>query len=146
MSSNQTDTADVSMITLQQANINLRKKSVIDFNKLIFTDEENTIIRKEVDVIKEKYPNYIPIVVRPNDNKIRLIKCKFLVGGDITIGQFLSILRRKMENLKSSEAIYLFINNNLPTATSFLSTIYAENQDKNTGMLYITVCKENTFG
>jgi GABA(A) receptor-associated protein len=147
MSSNQSDTtADVSMITLQQANINLRKKSVIDFNKLIFTDEENTIIRKEVEVIKEKYPHYIPIVVRPNDNKTKLLKCKFLVGGDITIGQFLSILRRKMENLKSSEAIYLFINNSLPPATSFLSTIYAENQDKNTGMLYITVCKENTFG
>jgi len=146
MSSNQTDTTDVSMITLQQANINIRKKSVIDFSKLIFTDEENTIIRKEVEVIKEKYPNYIPIVVRPNDNKIKLIKCKFLVGGDITIGQFLSILRRKMENLKSSEAIYLFINNSLPTATSSLSTIYTENQDKNTGLLYITVCKENTFG
>jgi GABA(A) receptor-associated protein len=146
MSSNQTDATDVSMITLQQANINIRKKSVIDFNKVNFTDEENTIIRKEVEVIKEKYPHYIPIVVRPNDNKIRLIKCKFLVGGDITIGQFLSILRKKMETLKSSEAIYLFINNTLPPATSFLSTIYAENQDKNTGMLYITVCKENTFG
>jgi GABA(A) receptor-associated protein len=146
MSSNKTDAAEVSMITLQQANINLRKKSVIDFNKLNFTDEENTIIRKEVEVIKEKYPHYIPIIVRPNDNKIKLLKCKFLVGGDITIGQFLSILRKKMENLKSSEAIYLFINNSLPPTTSFLSTIYAEGKDMNTGMLYITVCKENTFG
>jgi hypothetical protein len=146
MSSNKTDAAEVSMITLQQASINIRKKSVIDFNKLDFTDEENTIIRKEVEVIKEKYPNYIPIIVRPNDNKIKLLKSKFLVGGDITIGQFLCILRKKMENLKSSEAIYLFINNNLPTSTSLLSTVYAERQDKNTGMLYITVCKENTFG
>jgi hypothetical protein len=150
MSSNRTENqienqADMSMITLQQAN--LRKKSIVDFRKLNFTNEEKIIIRKEVEVIKEKYPNYIPIIVRPKDDNIKLIKCKFLVGGDITVGQFLSILRKKMENLKSSEAIYLFINNNtLPSATNFISSIYATHHDKDTGMLYITVCKENTFG
>lgn len=128
----------------QQANS--RKKSTVDFTKKIFTNEEKTIISKEVELIKEKYPNYIPIIVYPKDQDIKLLKFKYLVSGDITIGQFLSILRKKMDKLKSSEAVYLFINNKLPIASSLLSNIYLEDRDRDTNMLYITVCKENTFG
>jgi len=135
---------DVSMITLSQANI--RKKSSIDINKTDLTDKEKMIIRKEVEIIKEKYPNYIPIIVRPKDNTIKLIKHKFLVGGDVTIGQFLSILRKKMKNLKPAEAIYLFINNKIPASSELLSSIYQSNLDETTQMLYMTICKENTFG
>lgn len=64
------DRADVSMITLQQANI--KKMHKVDFTKTTFTDEEKVIIRKEVDLLKEKYPNYIPIVVRTRDKKVIL--------------------------------------------------------------------------
>jgi GABA(A) receptor-associated protein len=138
------DAADVSMITLQQAN--LRKKSTVDFTKTSFTDSEKEIIKKEVLLIKEKYPNYIPIIVRTKDNKIILKKQKFLVGGDITIGQFMSILRKKLDNLKPSESIFLFVNNIIPPASTFLMNIYSTNKDHDTDMLFITVCKENTFG
>ena len=138
------DNADVSMITLQQASI--RKKCTVDFTKTSFTDEEKIIIRKEVELIREKYPNYIPIIVRTRDDTIVLKKRKFLVGGDITIGQFISILRKKMENLKASESIFLFINNLIPPASTFLFSIYASNKDLDMDMLFVTVCKENTFG
>ena len=87
---NTVGTVDLNMITLQQSNI--KKQSKIDFTKTTFTDEEKTIIRKEVDLIKEKYPTYIPIVVRARGD-IKLQKNKFLVGGEITLGQFLMILR-----------------------------------------------------
>lgn len=138
------DGADVSMITLQQAN--LRKKSNVDFTKTSFTDSEKEIIKKEVALIKEKYPNYIPIIVRTKDDKIILKKQKFLVGGDITVGQFMSIIRKKLDNLKSSEAIFLFVNNAIPPASTFMTSIYATNKDQDTDMLFMTVCKENTFG
>ena len=138
------DAADVSMITLQQAN--LRKKSNIDFTKTSFTDSEKEIIKKEVVLIKEKYPHYIPIIVRTKDDKIVLKKRKFLVGGDITVGQFMSILRKKLDNLKASESIFLFINNTIPPASTFLMTMYSSNKDEDTDMLFMTVCKENTFG
>ena len=140
------DTADVSMITLQQANIANRKRSQIDFTKSTFTEEECLMIRKEVDVIKEKYPSYIPIIVKTRDTTIQLTKRKFLVGGDITIGQFMSILRKKMSTLKSTEAVFLLINNTMPPASAFLSAIYATEKDIQTDMLFVTVCKENTFG
>lgn len=138
------DNVDVSMITLSQANI--RKRTSIDINKIDLTDKEKITVRKEVEIIKEKYPNYIPIIVRPKDKTITLTKYKFLVGGDVTIGQFLSILRKKMKSMKPSEAIYLFVNNKIPETSSLLSSIYSSNVDEQTQMLYFTLCKENTFG
>jgi GABA(A) receptor-associated protein len=138
------DKADVSMITLQQAN--LRKKSTVDFTKTSFTDIEKEIIKREVCLIKEKYPHYIPIIVRAKDDKIFLKKQKFLVGGDITVGQFMSILRKKLDNLKPQEAVFLFVNNTIPPTSSFLMSIYSTSKDQDTDMLFMTVCKENTFG
>lgn len=137
------NTVDLNMITLQQSNI--KKQSKIDFTKTTFTDEEKTIIRKEVDLIKEKYPTYIPIVVRARGD-IKLQKNKFLVGGEITLGQFLMILRRKIGVLKQSDAVFLFVNNSLPPSSMYLSSIYANQKDIDTNMLFITVSKENTFG
>jgi GABA(A) receptor-associated protein len=136
-------TVDLNMITLQQSNI--KKQSKIDFTKTTFTDEEKTIIRKEVDLIREKYPTYIPIVVRSRGD-IKLQKNKFLVGGEITLGQFLMILRRKIGVLKQSDAVFLFINNSLPPSSMYLSSIYASQKDIDTNMLFVTVSKENTFG
>jgi GABA(A) receptor-associated protein len=140
---NTVGTVDLNMITLQQSNI--KKQSKIDFTKTTFTDEEKTIIRKEVDLIKEKYPTYIPIVVRARGD-IKLQKNKFLVGGEITLGQFLMILRRKIGVLKQSDAVFLFVNNSLPPSSMYLSSIYANQKDIDTNMLFITVSKENTFG
>jgi hypothetical protein len=45
------------------------KKVIIDYTKKEFTEEEKCIIRNEIEVIKEKYPNYIPIVVRVHNDK-----------------------------------------------------------------------------
>lgn len=51
-----------------------------------------------------------------------------------------------MDALKPSEAIFVFVNNAIPPASNFLSQVYAENKDAETYMLYMDVCKENTFG
>lgn len=136
---------DVNMITLQQANI--KKPSKIDYTKESFNEEEKIIIRKEIEVIKEKYPNYIPIVVRTKGkHDFKLTKRKFLVGGDITVGQFYTILRKKMHLLKSSEALFVFVNNAIPPSSLLLSSLYASEKDIETQMLFVTICKENTFG
>jgi GABA(A) receptor-associated protein len=138
------NTNDSCMISLQQSNI--KKTVAIDFTKSKFNDHEIRVIKKEVELIREKYPNYIPILVRSKDNKLQLNKNKYLVGGEITVGQFMFILRKKIPLLKSEEAIYLFINNTIPLSSSSLNSIYESKKDIETGMLLITVCKENTFG
>jgi GABA(A) receptor-associated protein len=141
--SNIDNTNDLNMITLQQDNI--KKPSKIDYTKENFTDEEKVIIKKEVELIREKYSNYIPIVVRTKD-KIKLIKRKFLVSGDITVGQFIMILRKKMQSLKPSESVFIFVNNTIPPSSLFLSSLYATSKDIETNMLFVVVSLENTFG
>lgn len=126
---------------------NYTKKKIIDYTKTNFTEEEKYIIRNEVEIIKEKYPNYIPIIVKVhNDKTIKLTKFKFLVTNEITLAQFLCILRKKITNIKSTESIFILINNTLMPITLNLSSIYKEKKDKDTNMLFITICKENTFG
>jgi GABA(A) receptor-associated protein len=139
------DTNDVNMIILQQSNI--KKHSKIDYTKESFTDDEKMIIKKEIEIIKEKYPNYIPIVVRTKGkNDYKLTKRKFLVSGDITVGQFYTILRKKMHFLKASEALFVFVNNAIPPSSLLLSSLYASEKDIETQMLFVTICRENTFG
>ena len=135
---------ETSMITLQEANV--KKRSNIDFNKMEFTSQEKQVIKKEVELIRQKYPGYIPIVVRPKNKKMEISKKKFLVTGEITMGQFLFIIRKKMPNIKASDGIYLFIDGSLPPVSAPLSLIYNEKKDKDTDMLFVTACNENTFG
>jgi GABA(A) receptor-associated protein len=137
------ENADLNMITLQEASI--KKRSQIDFSKHSFTDQEKFIIAKEVEIIKDKYPNYVPILVRARGD-LKLTKFKYLVGGEITFGQFLFILRKKMNGLRSSEALFLFVDNALPVSSRSLMSMYNEKKDPELNMLIVTVCKENTFG
>ena len=137
------EAADLNMITLQEASI--KKRSPIDFTKATFSEQEKFIISKEVELIKDKYPNYVPILVRTRGD-LKISKVKFLVGGEITVGQFMFILRKKMNSLRSTEGLFLFINNTLPVSSRNLLSIYNEQKDKELNMLIITVCKENTFG
>ena len=118
----------------------------IDFTKTVFTPMEKELIRKEVELIKEKYPQYIPIIIRPKNKSIEMLRYKFLVNGDITVGQFMCIIRKKIRNIKSSEALFLIVNNTLAPSTNSLSLVYTQQVDKETNMLFFTLCNENTFG
>jgi microtubule-associated protein 1 light chain len=124
------------------------KKVKIDYTKTNFTEEEKISIRNEVDIIKQQYPGYIPIIVRTrkNDKGIVLTKSKFLVTNEITLAQFLIILRKKISDIKSTESIFLLIDNTMVPVTLTMASIYKEKRDNDTNMLFITVCKENTFG
>lgn len=121
----------------------IKKRLIIDFSKNEFNDSEKIIIKKEVDLIKEKYPEYIPILVRSKN--IGLTQYKYLVNGEVTISQFMSIIKKKI-TLKSYEAMFLFINNTIPQGSCLLNEMYKLHKDNEIDMLIITVCKENTFG
>jgi hypothetical protein len=123
------------------------EKKRIDYNKKIFSDDEKDIMRKEAELVLYKYKSHIPIVVRCNDKHLRLDKNKYLVGQDMTIAQLLIILRKRLDkSLNSSQGLYMFINNKLPINSSVLSSVYNIDGDKDTGMLFVTLCQENTFG
>lgn len=95
--------------------------------------------------IKKKYPDRLPVIceVAPNQT-INLDKNKYLVPIDLTVGQFLYVIRKRLK-LTPEQAIFVFVNNTLPPTSSLMSHLYNENRDED-GFLYTVVSAESTFG
>jgi len=107
----------------------------------------------ESNKIKQKYPTRIPIIceritAKKSDAKTQISnidKNKFLVPGDLTMGQFLYVIRKRIQ-LSPEQALFIYVNNSiLPATSSSVSTIYEEFKDDD-GFLYIIYSGENTFG
>ncbi len=71
-------------------------------------------------------------------------KQKFLVQPELTMGQFIYIVRRRLA-LPPSKALFLFVNGALPTTSTLMSQIYAAYKAED-GFLYMTYTGESTFG
>jgi GABA(A) receptor-associated protein len=71
-------------------------------------------------------------------------KKKYLVPNDLTVGQFVYVVRKRIK-LEPEKAIFIFVNNSLPSTASLMSQIYDEHKDED-GFLYVTYSGENTFG
>ena len=103
--------------------------------------------RGECKRIREKYPNRIPIIVEKHESSdVPVIdKKKFLVPEDVTFGQFLYIIRNRM-NLPADKAMFLFIQGSfIPPVSANIQSSYEEFKDED-GFLYCTYAGENTFG
>lgn len=103
--------------------------------------------QKQYDYIINKYPDKIPIICEKNYN-IKDIpdidKNKYLVSANITIGQFIYIIRKRIK-INETQTLYFFINNTIPSSNQLLYQIYNMYKDQD-GFLYITYTLEDTFG
>ena len=101
----------------------------------------------EADILKLKHPGKIPIFVTRASNARDLPdlpKHKFLAPAHLSLSQFIYVIRRHMQ-LPPEKALFVFVNNTLPTSSSFLSEIYANHKSPDGG-LRMTYTSENTFG
>lgn len=115
--------------------------------KFRFREENNLEQRKgEAEKIRNKYPDRIPVVVErvPNSQIPEIDKRKFLVPNDISVAQFMWIIRKRIQ-LPSEKAIFLFVNKTIPQSSSTMGQIYNNYKDED-GFLYISYSGENTFG
>jgi len=97
--------------------------------------------------ILSKYENRIPIIVtKSKKSDIQKIdKNKFLVPEELTVGQFLFIIRKRLK-IDSEMALFLLVNDLIvPPTSDTIVKIYNEHKDED-DFLYITYCGENTFG
>ncbi|GER52941.1 autophagy-related protein [Striga asiatica] len=96
--------------------------------------------------IREKYPDRVPVIVeKAGKSEIPDIdKKKYLVPADLTVGQFVYVVRKRIK-LSAEKAIFVFVNDTLPSTAALMSAIYDENKDED-GFLYMTYSGENTFG
>ena len=120
-------------------NINKVLSNNLNFKKK-FTKEQRLY---ECMRIIEKYPDRIPIIVESDG--LELDKIKYLVPKDLTLGQFLFVIRKRL-NVPSSHALYLFINGSILSSSEILNSVYFIHRDIDDGFLYITIKKESTFG
>lgn len=101
----------------------------------------------EADKIRSKYPDRIPVICEkiPGSTDIPDVdKKKYLVPSDLTAGQFLYVIRKRMK-LAPEKAIFIFINNTLPPSGDLMSQLYKSHRDED-GFLYVTYSGESTFG
>ena len=97
--------------------------------------------------IREKYPNRVPVIVEKTEtckNVPKLDKKKYLVPEDLTIGQFMYVIRKRIV-LTPEKAIFMFVNKQLLPTGAVMATVYEEQKDKD-GFIYFTYSGENTFG
>ncbi|XP_063441614.1 gamma-aminobutyric acid receptor-associated protein-like 2 isoform X3 [Mytilus trossulus] len=102
--------------------------------------------KAESTKIKDKYPERIPVIVEkdPKSHIQDIDKRKFLVPNDISVAQFMWIIRKRIQ-LPSEKAIFLFVGKVLPQSSASMGQVYEEHKDDD-GFLYIAYSGENTFG
>ena len=102
---------------------------------------------QESSRVLAKYPERRPIIcekAKHQNDLPDIDKKKYLVPYDLTMGQFIFVIRKRMR-LKPEEGIFLFSNNKIVAGSTIIGHIYEYSKDPD-GFLYIQYAKENTFG
>ncbi|XP_004244570.2 autophagy-related protein 8f isoform X1 [Solanum lycopersicum] len=119
----------------------------INMAKSLFKQEHDLEKRRaEASRIREKYTDRIPVIVEKAERSDipNIDKKKYLVPADLTVGQFVYVIRKRIK-LSAEKAIFIFVDNVLPPTGAIMSSIYDEKKDED-GFLYVTYSGENTFG
>lgn len=102
--------------------------------------------KSESTRILQRFKDRLPVICEKVENSDiqEIDKRKYLVPGDLTVGQFVYVIRKRIK-LPSEKAIFIFVNDILPPTAALMSTIYEEHKDED-GFLYVLYSGENTFG
>ncbi|KAK6454101.1 autophagy-related protein 8 precursor [Scheffersomyces xylosifermentans] len=100
----------------------------------------------EATRIAQRFKDRVPVICEKVENSDipEIDKRKYLVPVDLSIGQFVYVIRKRIK-LPQEKAIFIFVNDILPPTASLISTIYEEHKDED-GFLYVLYSGENTFG
>uniref|UniRef100_A0A8C7ICP2 Gamma-aminobutyric acid receptor-associated protein-like 2 n=1 Tax=Oncorhynchus kisutch TaxID=8019 RepID=A0A8C7ICP2_ONCKI len=96
--------------------------------------------------IRSKYPDRVPVIVEKVSGSqiVDIDKRKYLVPSDITVAQFMWIIRKRIQ-LPSEKAIFLFVDKTVPQSSITMGQLYEKEKDED-GFLYVAYSGENTFG
>jgi GABA(A) receptor-associated protein len=121
----------------------------------INTIESPQFTRKKIEQLLSKHPDRIPIVISSVSHKIHGIN-RFIVPLDMTVGGFMTLLRKKVE-LSVNESIFIFVKKNINSQSSVskgdilaptsatLGSLYEQHKDDKL-VLNLAYEKENVFG
>ena len=96
--------------------------------------------------IKLKYPDRIQVYVNKKEKSDvqDLTRHKYLVPKQMTLGNFVYILRKNIQ-LTSDKAIFVFVDNIIPPTSESMNTLYEKHANED-GFMYVIYSGESTFG
>ena len=99
------------------------------------------------DKLLKTHFHHVPVLVHPIDKNAPIIKKhKFLAVRDKSFAQFQYRLRDYFEKLHPDDALFFFIDNQLPVMSQSMAQIYKEFHCETTHFLYVKYGKQSTFG
>lgn len=104
--------------------------------------------RSEAERIRKKYPDRVPVLcyrAKKCTSVPEIDKHKYLVPNDLTVGQFLYVIRKRIK-LAPEQALFFFVNNTMPSTSMTMSHLYKEQKNPKTLFCDIEYSAENTFG
>ena len=102
---------------------------------------------KESSDIKAKNPNSIPVICEkaPNSKIKEIQKSKYLLKKNLTLEQFITILKKKLD-FENTQALFLLARGkNALSGNETFSEIYDKYKDED-GFLYIYYASEEVWG
>ena len=100
---------------------------------------------KDIQLLIEKYPNRVPVIIYQTPRFKRLYKLKkhkYLVGSENTVGFFIFQLK-KINDIHTTDAIYLLHNT---TVLNSMNTFGFLKIQYRTDCLMLTIDTEGAFG
>ncbi|KAM6953548.1 microtubule-associated protein 1 light chain 3 gamma [Aplochiton taeniatus] len=116
---------------------------------MTFKQRKNLATRQdEVCSIRSKFPNKLPVIVERyiREKTLPLLdKTKFLVPFELSLGQFLCLLRSKID-LGPTQSLFLLVSEkSMSCMSSSMGEVYSRHRDTD-GFLYITYASQEMFG
>lgn len=102
--------------------------------------------KSKAEEMRQKYPDRVFVIVEkaPQARVANLEKKKFLVPSDLSLAQFYFLIRMKI-HLKPEEALFLIVNNVLPSTSETIGSLYEKHHEEDL-CLYIAYFDENVYG
>jgi GABA(A) receptor-associated protein len=105
------------------------------------------------DKVKIKYPDRVPVIIQKNEtleNLPELDNSKYLIPKNFMVNDILALIRKKMQQVKNKEAIFLFIQTAndgfiLVPMSYRVDELYRQYVSDD-GFLYMKYSLENCFG
>jgi GABA(A) receptor-associated protein len=103
---------------------------------------------EEIERLLLKHPHSIPVYIskapQSKNDVPDIRKNKYLIPYDYSIANVMFLIRKSIQ-IRQEQAIFLFIENQIPPQTMLLQQAYEKYKSPD-GLLRITYALENTFG
>ena len=104
--------------------------------------------QRQFSKLSKEHPDKVPIILERDINCTinKPIKSKYILSKEITMAEFVKIIREKLE-LKPERAIFLLVNGkHSVTMNEELGNIYNKHKDEKDGFLYMSYSEEIVYG